>query len=272
MGKNGPGMVLKLAINSVYGVSVQSIGKPEYANPIWGSFITARCRTTIQEFIHTSPSCVEGNCGNDILMVATDSVATWRDREDIPVSKALGGWDVELHPRGMFLIQPGMYFGSSGKRAKTRGVPLAAIEEKEADFRRGFDAMVEGQRLDYGDVQVAQHMFVGIRYALQRRNSKLLGQWIDFESNTVDPETGESVRKAGKTVKFDWTTKRLAYPILPPTLGRSYVQTFPKPGESESVTTPYSKDIGGVLAREELRLGTDDNPDWVPLMGPGEMS
>ncbi len=263
LGKDGAGLSLKLAINSVYGICVQSIGRPEYANPVWGSFITAHCRTSIQEFIHSSPSCSEGSCGSDILMVATDSVATWRDRTDLVTSKDLGGWSREVHPRGMFLIQPGLYFGSSGKHAKTRGVPLAVIEAKEGEFRAAFERMVSSKRLQDGDVYVPQRMFVGIRYALHRRNNKLLGQWIDF-GKEVD---GVNV---GKVIRFDWTTKREAYPVLPPTAHRSYLETYPILGTADSVSTPYSKDIGGVMAREEARLLVNDQPDWVGMIGPAE--
>lgn len=264
LGKDGPGMVLKLAMNSVYGVCVQSVGSPEYSNPIWASFITAWCRTKIQTFIHGSISCSAGRCGEDILMVATDSVATWRERGDVEDSKVLGGWSVEAHPRGLFLVQPGVYYGSSGKHAKTRGVPLAIMEEKEQEFRAAFREMVESQRLDLGDVRVPQHMFVGIRYALQRRNQKLLGQWIELGE---DDGSG----KVGKAIRFDWTTKRLDYPIVPPGPHHSYIRTFPKPGSPDECTVPYSKDIGGLVARGEQRLALADQPDWAPMIEPGEM-
>lgn len=263
LGKDGAGIALKLAINSVYGICVQSIGKPEYANAVWGSFITAHCRTRIQEFIHSSPSCRAGTCGIDVLMVATDSVATWRLREDIEESKELGGWSRETHPRGMFLIQPGLYFGSSGKHAKTRGVPLAVIEAKEAEFRARFDQMVASKRLEDGDVKVPQRMFVGIRYALHRRNQKLLGQWIGFGEEGDDG--------GGKNIRFDWTSKREAHPVIPPGPGHSYLQTFPILGSTDEVTLPYSKDIGGVRAREDERLAFSDQPDWVPMIEPTEM-
>jgi hypothetical protein len=264
LGKDGAGIALKLAINSVYGICVQSIGRPEYANPVWGSFITAHCRTRIQEFIHSSPSCAAGACGSDTLMVATDSVATWRDRTDIRESKELGGWSREVHPKGMFLIQPGLYFGSSGKHAKTRGVPLAVIEAKEGEFRAAFERMVRTKRLEAGDVRVPQRMFVGIRYALHRRNNKLLGQWIELGT-----EEGGAV--SGKTIRFDWTSKREAYPVIPPGPGRSYLETFPILGSASDVSTPYSKDIGGVMAREEERLIVSDQPDWSSFIEPAEM-
>jgi hypothetical protein len=261
LGKDGPGMVLKLAINSVYGISVQSIGKPEYANPVWGSFITAHCRTTIQGFIHSSPLCRMGKCGKDVLMVATDSVATWFKRTDLEESKRLGGWSVETHPRGMFLIQPGLYFGSSGKHAKTRGVPLAAIEDKEQEFRDRFDAMAVSRRLEDGDVMVPQRLFVGIRLAIHRRNTKLLGQWIGYGEDD----------KRGKVIRFDWTTKRMPYPVLEPTPARSYLETFPIVGSADDVSTPYSKDIGGLLTREKERAELEAMPDYEPMIEPGEM-
>jgi hypothetical protein len=267
LGKDDAGIALKLALNSVYGIAVQSIGKPEYANPVWGSYITSWCRTKINDFIHSSPSCQQGECGRDILMIATDSVATWRRRDDVPDSKVLGEWSTEVHPRGMFLIQPGLYFGSSGGRAKTRGVPLAAITEKEDEFRSAFDKMVESKCLDDGDVRVPQRMFVGIRYALHRRNQKLLGQWIDM--GHVEKGTGIA---SGKTVKFDWTTKRLAYPVIPPGPSHSYIETFPQPGDPNKTTTPYSKDIGGVMQRELLRLALEAQPEWAPSIEPGEMN
>jgi hypothetical protein len=265
LGKDGPGIVLKLAINSVYGISVQSIGKPEYANPVWGSFITAHCRTKIQGFIHSSPLCRVGQCGKDILMVATDSLATWSRREDLEESKTLGGWSVEHHPKGMFLIQPGLYFGSSGKAAKTRGVPLAVITEKESEFRSAFDRMVTSRQLEDGDVSVPQRMFVGIRLAIQRRNTKLLGQWIGFGEEDGQPDKG-------KTIRFDWTTKRMAYPVLEPNATRSYVETFPIVGSVDEVTTPYSKDIGGLRARELERIQMEALPDYEPIVEPGEMA
>jgi hypothetical protein len=165
----------------------------------------------------------------------------------------------------MFLIQPGLYFGSSGKHAKTRGVPLAVIEAKEREFRDGFNAMVRSQRLEDGDVTVPQTMFVGIRYALHRRNLKLLGQWISFGMENEDPN------KRGKVVRFDWTTKREAYPVLAPNASHSYLETFPILGESDAVTTPYGKDIGGNQARELERLAFEAMPDWQEVLAPGEM-
>lgn len=254
MGKDGPGIVLKLALNSLYGKTVQSIGMPKYANPIWGSFITAHCRTAIQDFIHGSPLCAEGHCGQDVLMIATDSVCSTRERPDVTVGSELGEWSCEEHPSGMFLVQPGLYFGTSGKPPKTRGVPRSAVEEKEGEFRTAFARMCESRNLSAGDVWVSQKMFCGIRYALHRNNQKLLGQWIEF----TDPENGTE----GKRISFDWQTKRAGFPVLDAIPGlRPWLTTLPQWGDPDLVTVPYGKDIGGFRI-SQIRDLFEAQPDW----------
>lgn len=265
LGKDGPGIVLKLALNSLYGKQVQSVGSPKYSNPIWGSYITAYCRSMIQGFIHTSEFCTDPHrwCGKDVLMIATDSVCTFNPRPDIVESSELGGWSVELHPRGMFIVQPGLYFGSSSKPAKTRGVPRSVIESYERTFRDSFAKMADTHKLTDGDVDVPQRLFCGIRYALHRRNLRLLGQWIEF----VDPETG----RTGKTIRFDWSSKRHPYMALPPNGFHSYIETYPQEGDSTVDSVPYSKDIGGLLLRNSLRGLYDGQPDWIPQIELGEL-
>ncbi len=258
IGKDGPGIVLKLGMNSLYGKTVQSIGEPKYANPIWGSFITAFPRMQIQDFIHSSPDCRARHCGYDILMVATDSVATLRNRteREYEDSKRLGGWSQEIHPLGIFVVQPGVYFGSSGKPSKTRGVPRTVVDAYEEVFQDAFDTMVASGEMSDGDVSVPQKIFCGIRYALHRRNVRLLGQWIEF---------GEE-GKSGKVISFDWTSKRAPDPALAPhPPSRTWIQTFPYSGDTGIVSVPYSKDIGGLRAREDARLAFSDQPDWAGI-------
>jgi hypothetical protein len=180
------------------------------------------------------------------------------------MGKELGFWSEESHTAGMFLIQPGLYFGSSGKRAKTRGVPLAAIQSLEEQFRTSFSALATSGRLERGDVHVPQKTFFGLRVAVHRHRTDLLGQWTEI----VDSETGE----IGKVIKFDWTTKRAASPVLAPLPGiRDWLQTFPQEGDPNAVTTPYSKDIGGLIRRDLERLILADQPDWTSLFQPSEI-
>jgi hypothetical protein len=152
----------------------------------------------------------------------------------------------------MFVVQPGVYFGSSGKPSKTRGIPKEYLETYEDVFRDAFDTMVSTGEMSDGNVRVPQKLFVGVRYAVHRRNLRLLGQWIEF---------GEGDAK-GKVISFDWTTKRVGWPVLAPTAARSYLQTYPYEGDTSLETVPYSKDIGGLREREELRMVWQDQPDW----------
>lgn len=261
LGKDGPGLVLKLGLNSLYGKTVQSIGFPKYANPIWGSFITAYPRMMINNLIHSSPVCVRARergtagCGRDVIMVATDSVATTLDRSlDVEISEALGAWSNEVHPEGMFTVQPGVYFGTSEKPTKTRGFTRTVVDEYQPAFRAAFTRMVESGRLDDGAVSLPITIFCGIRYALQRRDMSLLGQWIEYGTAEV----------AGKVLSFDWTTKRQAM-TLTPTKSRPWIQTLPFSGSADAETIPYSKNIGGLMEAGVDRLAFADLPDWSPL-------
>jgi len=262
LGKDGPGLILKLGLNSLYGKMVQSIGFPTYSNAIWGSFITAWPRMKIQNLIHSSPLCkskVAGlengvSCGRDIVMIATDSVASITERKDVAVSAELGGWSVEHHPEGMFVVQPGVYFGSSGKPTKTRGFTRTVVDQYEPAFRDAFASMVETGDMRAGQVALPIQIFCGIRYALQRRNMNLLGQWIEYGTSDLP----------GKLMSFDWTTKRMPVAINP-TEQRPWILTLPYEGAEDIESIPYSRDIGGLLAAEQDRLAFVDLPDWSPL-------
>jgi hypothetical protein len=241
----------------MYGKCVQSVGTPKYSNPIWGSFITAYCRSMVQQFIHASPLCPE-RCGEDIFMIATDSVCTTTDREDIEDNKELGGWSKEVHNDGIFIIQPGLYYTSTEEHSKpkTRGVPRRAIEDLQETFAESFDRMVDSHDIRDGDVRVPQTIFVGIRLALHRRDMRLLGQWIQF----TDPDTGET----GKVISFDWRTKRKDK-VRDVRGNRPYILTDAPDGDRDRCTVPYDKSIGGLVLREELRVQLEDQPDWADM-------
>jgi hypothetical protein len=254
LGKDGPGLVLKLGLNSLYGKMVQSIGFPKYSNAIWGSFITAFPRTMINDFIHSSDYCKEGRCGRDVVMVATDSVASLSRRDDIPVNATLGAWSAEEHPTGMFVVQPGVYFGSSGKPTKTRGFTRTVVDAYEPRFREAFAEMVASGDLNTGSVSMPIKIFVGIKYALHRRDMRLLGQWIEFGEGGL----------SGKRMSFDWTSKR--HPMaVNPTSFRPWIVTLPYEGAEDLATVPYSRNIGGLMDREEDRLAFEGQPDWSPV-------
>jgi hypothetical protein len=249
MGKDARGIVLKLALNSLYGKMAQSIGSPKYANPIWASYITAFCRTQIQELLHSTHGNGAHKCGRGVWMIATDALFT-SEELTIKESGSLGGFSKEEHPNGIFLVQPGLYFRSSvgkdGKtsKPKTRGVPQSLVIQHEQEFRENFRRMATAGNLEAGDVRMELRGFIGIRQAIHRHNLKILGQWV----------------ATTKTISFDWRNKRQnGFAHHGPQ--DEYITLGPKDGDPETETVPYNKDIGKLLA--ESRIDFEDQPDWA---------
>lgn len=112
IGKEGPGIVLKLGTNSCYGKLAQSVGNAPFNSWIWAGMITSGCRAQILELLalHNDP--------RNMLMVATDGVFTLealdppvpKDTGTAETGKPLGGWEEKIHGRGLFLARPGIYF------------------------------------------------------------------------------------------------------------------------------------------------------------------
>ncbi len=113
IGKEGPGIVIKLGMNSCYGKLAQSVGNAIYNSWIWAGMITSGTRAQLLHMLglHKDRS--------DVLMMATDGLLT-RDHSIVPPSplptgtgksgKPLGGWERKEAPKGMFIARPGIYF------------------------------------------------------------------------------------------------------------------------------------------------------------------
>lgn len=249
LGKNGRGLVLKLGLNSLYGKMAQSVGNPKYANPIHASFITAHCRTNIQKLIHSLPECAEGRCGDSVAFVATDAIATIVSNA-ISSSDSLGGWSADEHPDGMFLVQPGLYFGSKGGRSfKTRGVAVRRIIDKREQFETAFHEIL-AQDLDEDFswwkkpecvVTVPDKRLIGIRQAVAWKRMDLLGQWPD----------------ASRDIGFYWGGKRARA-----VKDNGLIKTYPYCGEPLP-THPYTKEMGGFDHTNPEALAAADSPDWA---------
>lgn len=122
LGKEGPGIVLKLGPNSVYGKLAQSVGRGVYNNWIWAGNITSSCRAMVIEAVMQS-----GNPWN-VLMIATDGIQSVEPLQlalpedtgtDVTITaldtgkttrKPLGGWEQKLVEKGVFYARPGVYF------------------------------------------------------------------------------------------------------------------------------------------------------------------
>ncbi len=141
IGKEGPGIVLKLAMNSCYGKLAQSVGNALYNSWIWAGMITSGCRAQILDMmaLHKDPA--------NLLMIATDGIYTREElipplpREthtDVPDKdgkrKPLGGWEMTRIDKGVFVARPGIYFPNNPtkkelKKIRARGIGKAVVLE-----------------------------------------------------------------------------------------------------------------------------------------------
>lgn len=141
IGKEGPGIVIKLGTNSCYGKLAQSVGQAQYNSWIWAGMITSGCRAQILQMLslHRKRS--------NLLMVATDGIFTLEDIKppeplDTGTSQAtvdgelkpLGGWERKVIDKGVFIARPGVYFPLNPtpeeiKTIRGRGVGKSVILE-----------------------------------------------------------------------------------------------------------------------------------------------
>lgn len=247
IGKSGKGMVLKLGLNSLYGKQAQSVGRAQYANPVYAGLITAITRGMLAE--------AYGQNINATVMLATDGIFT-TEPLNLECGKGLGQWDLDIHESGMFVVQPGLYFAGD-KQPKTRGVPLAKVLEKEHEFRSAWDESLWAHEvpryspggnqyttLPYPQVDISVRNFVGLRLAMARNKPETAGEW----------------QEVTKAISFGWYKKRRPNKVTHD--GRS-LRTWPHAGDRGLVTVPYDRNIGGNLLRDLTKLEFDDQPEWA---------
>jgi hypothetical protein len=104
-GKTSPlGKGSKLVYNSAYGKFAQSIGEPQFGNPIYASRITSGCRTQSLDAIATHP---DGHSA--VAMVATDAVFFLAPHPGLSVTNKLGEWDFGVRTN-LTIFKPGVYW------------------------------------------------------------------------------------------------------------------------------------------------------------------
>lgn len=185
---------LKLIPNSAYGKAVQQIGRSiedlGTFNPLVAAWCTSYTRSRIWRAI------ADHRAGHHILAIQTDGILSLVPL-DVPVSPALGDWDVDTCRDG-YQLMPGVYRFFSEKKQKT-------IEKQ-----RGF-----GSRIDFEAVKnhfattsdpftTVYETFVGRLFALTQHDKlgKFARRWVhlvkeisldihtkrQFEAGTILPE------------------------------------------------------------------------------------
>jgi rubrerythrin len=180
IGKEGPGLVLKLGANAGYGVTAQSIGDdPPFQQWIWAGIITSTCRAQALECMRVPKDRWS------ILTVATDGITATEDFH-VPapretgtrgckdpsgkVKEPLGGWETELIPEGMFVAKPGMYFrlDVDEKKLRARGIGRKELLQNKD---RLIEAFNDWDRRNFKfSVQVNSRRFYGAKSTIYARS------------------------------------------------------------------------------------------------------
>lgn len=181
LGKEGPGIVLKLGVNSQYGQMARSVGGGgRFQCWPWASIITGGCRAQVLDALTVHED------RRNLLAVATDGIYTReRLKPKLPhpldtgtaiakrspleitedrkhgtkckhcgapgcelAHKPLGGWEETVFPKGMFLMQPGVYTPldpdeKMSKKLRARGIGRVVLREQ---WKRIRDAWRTGKK------------------------------------------------------------------------------------------------------------------------------
>ena len=231
------GIPIKRGINALYGQLARRVGGPgPWSNPAHAGLITAMTRARLMDAASQGAGAV--------LYLATDGIIA-TERLPLPEGPGLGEWEIGSHPEGVFVVQPGLYWGQ-GARAigtKRRGIPERPMMDAAPLFEsRWRDFMAEsraahlfaggygGPSLDWMDgkpsVDISIPNFVGIRLAMARGEPKSAGIWTDPERN---PD-----RDSRRRVSFDWTAKRRFSHA-----SEGCIRTLPWNGSPSVTSTPY---------------------------------
>jgi hypothetical protein len=212
IGKEGPGIVMKLGCNSVYGKIAQSVGNGIYNSWIWAGMITSGCRAQLLEMLalHADRS----NC----LMMATDGIFTReklnppkpKDTDTWETGKPLGGWEEKVIKQNVFIARPGIYFPMNPsekqlKEVKGRGVGKKVVYDNWqliADSWKQF-----GLSKDVAVANVSR--FCGAKTSISRRivDSHFVYHRADGSTGDEKPSYGEWVNREVK-MSFDPMPKR----------------------------------------------------------------
>lgn len=187
LGKDAAGIVLKLAMNSIYGKLAQSTGMaPPFQSWVWAGLVTSGTRAMILDLMAAAPR------KSDILAIATDGVFSKR-RLDCPkpvdtgtfdLDKPLGGWEEKVYSQGVFFVKPGMYFSPEldAEVIRARGVGRRALLENRAAIISAF------QRGERSTEVSGVARFFGLKSCISptRKRSPLYGEWRDDLRLKVD--------------------------------------------------------------------------------------
>jgi hypothetical protein len=129
---NAAEYTFKLIINSVYGQLAQRAGwdrkrrQPPKSHQLeWAGYITSGCRARVYRLAR--------ECGDKIVSIDTDGVASLAPFAHLDSGNRLGDWELTEYDDGIFW-QSGIYSlktGDSWVKAKTRGIPKGSYTAEQ---------------------------------------------------------------------------------------------------------------------------------------------
>jgi hypothetical protein len=182
---DGPGIVAKLGLNSLYGAAAQSVGTPVWQSFIWAGLITSATRAKLLDAIRLAP--------DDVFMVATDAVFSRR-----PLgleSPGLGGWEAATYD-DVFVVAPGVAL-MDGKM-KTRGMSRKEFVGVQDAIRQAWNDVGPWAR---ASTKVTR--FIGLRSGLVRPD--VYCQWVESE-RVVSVGSGPKREHPGTGGIIPWET------------------------------------------------------------------
>jgi hypothetical protein len=172
--------VIKEIVNSSYGKTCQVVRRKDRETgsdawtftagrlfcPVAAATITGACRVQVAEAV--------SDCLNDVVMIATDSVATTRPLR-LDVGEEVGQWEVEAEgDRGTF-IKPGIYQVDGDFKPHTRGFKpeMWKVEDGEEEYK----PLREYCKTDAESFSIEWRAPVSSRMALHREDFSMANVW-----------------------------------------------------------------------------------------------
>jgi hypothetical protein len=168
--REGAELILKLALNSLYGKFQQQLGGtvekfPTYFQPEWSGYITATTRAKLLQTALEAP--------DNVLMFATDGLFVTKRLSKLTIGEELGEWEESKYD-GIIIVQPGVYYLINGSSivVKTRGFGYEPL--------RDHNLVIKSWKKGVKSVPIPTTRFVTLGSALA--STKLFAEWGNWRT------------------------------------------------------------------------------------------